>query len=337
MTHKNIDNSGEQDYQGKLVDIAKRIRNWTGHIVIAAHIDPDGDALGSCLALARALQSLNLPKHQSVQIVSEAPAYLTFICTDSDNILTELAQLPENTLLIALDVAEKGRLAGLDHEQATYFINIDHHGTNDRFGDIALVEPNKAATAQIVKDLIPHLEVAWNSHIATPCMMGLITDTGNFRFANTSPEVLRDASDLLGHDIDYAQLTDRLQWRQPSYFKVLAEVLATIEFHHQGKIVSAYIDDDMRERAGPDDSDDYVGLIRYAEGSQLAIFLKQRGTDVKASLRSRGEVSAQRVCLALGGGGHKAAAGATLAGVGIEEARAIVVAEATKEIEAHAQ
>jgi len=126
--------------------------------------------------------------------------------------------------------------------------------------------------------------------------------------------VLEAAGALIDVGVPYTELTDRLQWRHPDYFKMLGEVMGTVEFHLDGRLVTARLTRAMRERIGEsdDDSDDFVGLIRYAEGTLVAALLKERDDGVKLSVRSRGGVSAQSICRELGGGGHLAAAGATV-------------------------
>ena len=242
--------------------------------------------------------------------------------------------LADNTLLAVLDVDIGGRSVGAPLDTAAFTLNIDHHGSNPRTGDLSCVEPGKAATALIVKDLLDALGVAWTPELATPCLTGILTDTGNFRFSNTDKEVLNAAAFLIDQDVDYAYLTDRLQWRSPSYFKMLGEVMSTVEFPLGGQVALAYLTRDMEARAGKsdDDSNDYVGLIRYAEHTKVAIFLKEREGVTKLSVRTRDGVSAQNICTALGGGGHVAAAGAKVDG-GVEDAKALVLAATKSELE----
>jgi len=302
---------GEHDYHAALAEIGRALRAWQGPIVVVSHVDPDGDAFGSSLALKRALEQLG----KQVVLPLEPPRFLAFLAEDGE-LSAPLTALPEHALLAVLDVADRGRAAGAPFTGAEKVINIDHHGTNDRFGDIALVAPDKAATAQIVKDLLDAMGFAWTIDVATPCLTGILTDTGNFRHANTDRSVLETAGALIDVGVPYTELTDRLQWRHPDYFRMLGEVMATVDFHLDGRLVTARLTRAMRERIGEsdDDSDDFVGLIRYAEGTLVAALLKERDEGVKLSVRSRGGVSAQAICRELGGGGHEAAAGATVQG-----------------------
>lgn len=316
-----IHNAPEPRYWEKIRTVADALRELEGPIIVVSHVDPDGDAIGSSLGLARALKALD----KKVTWIAEPPRFLRFLVRE-DEYSNPIEHIPEGATLVVLDAAEPSRVAGAPVEG--FVINIDHHGTNPRFGYLSVVDPSKAATAQIVKDLIDALGVAWTAEIATPVLTGLITDTGNFRFANTTPEVLHTAAELVGHGVQLAELTDRLQWRPVGYFKAMGAVLSTVEFHFGGLLVTAH----MPPSVTVEDSDDFVGLIRYAEGSQIAVFLRERKEGVKLSIRSRGGVSAQAVALKLGGGGHVPAAGATLRGLTLEEAYPKVLAAVEEEL-----
>jgi len=314
-------NQPEPEYWAKLDQIARFLREQNRFVVVS-HVDPDGDAIGSSLGLSRALRSLG----KQVWWVAEPPRYLKFLA-EPQEASPPVRELPEGAILVVLDAAEPSRVAGAPVEGR--IVNIDHHGTNPRFGELSVVDPSKAATAHIVKDLIDLMGVSWTQTIATPILTGLLTDTGNFRFSNTTPETLECAADLLKYGVPLAELTDRLQWRPPSYYALLARVLSTVRFQFGGLLVSAHLTGGEEE-----DSDDFVGLIRYAEGSRVAVFLREREGKVKVSIRSRGEVSAQAIALRLGGGGHVPAAGATLEGVDLAEAYRRVEAAVEEELRA---
>lgn len=326
-----VDNRGESDYRAKLAETAALARGWQGPIVIASHVDPDGDALGSCLALKRALEALG----KRVTLPLTPPRYLRFLAQPGE-LSPELEGLPAGCLLFVLDVADRPRVAGVPLTDAERVVNIDHHGTNDRFGDIYVVQPEKAATAVLIKELIDELDVAWTPAIATPCLTGILTDTGNFRYSNTNRDALETAGALIDVGIDYVDLTDRLQWRHPAYFRTLGLVMETVAFHFGGLLVTARFTAAMRQPEGGDidDTDDFVGIIRYAEGAKVAAILKEREGAVKVSVRTRSGVSAQAICVELGGGGHVAAAGATVAG-DIQTAERALLTATERELRRH--
>lgn len=326
-----VDNRDESDYGSKLQQIAAKLREWQGPVALVSHVDPDGDALGSTLALKRALDALG----KQTSLAMEPPPFLQFLL-EPDELTPEFTSLPDNCLLCVLDVADRPRVAGISQEtmdKAAFTINIDHHGTNDRFGELALVQPSKAATCQIIKELIDELGVQWSTAIAMPCLTGLITDTGSFRFSNTDSSVFQAASDLLRTRLDYGELADRLQWRPKGYYQLLGRVLATLTYPLEGLVALAWLTPEMEAEvtAETGDSDDYVGMIRYAEGTQLSIFLKAREDHTKVSVRSRGQVSAQRICVELGGGGHIPAAGAKVMS-DLDTTRELVLAATEREL-----
>lgn len=326
------DNRNDADYPGKIRAIADRLASWDGPIVLIAHVDPDGDALGSTLALKRALTALG----KDAVLPMDPPPYLRFLVREGD-LSAPLDTLPDGALLAVLDVSDVARAEGAPTDGAAFVINVDHHGTNDRFGDLHLVQPGAAATAQIVKDLIDALPVAWSADIATPCLTGILTDTGTFRYANTDREVLRTAGDLIAEGVDYTELTDRLQWRPASFYRMLGAVMDTLDLPYGGLASVAAVTQEMKARFGEaeDDSDDYVGLIRYVDGVKVAVLLKEKEDAVKVSVRARAPVSAQAICVELGGGGHVAAAGAKLTGADLESARAQVGEALGRELARH--
>ncbi|MFC0596724.1 bifunctional oligoribonuclease/PAP phosphatase NrnA [Thermus composti] len=314
-------NAPEPQYWEKMRLVAEVLKAVEGPIYIATHVDPDGDAIGSSLGLYRALKALG----KDARWVAEPPRFLRFLAKEEEY-ADPLEKLPPGATLVALDCADPSRVAGVPVEG--FVINLDHHGTNPRFGQLSVVDPSKAATAEMVKDLIDLLGVEWTPEIATPVLTGILTDTGNFRFANTTPEVLRKAAELLAHGVPLAEITDRLQFRSPTYFKALGAVLSTVAFHFGGLLVTAHLPEDLE--VPEEDSDGFVGVIRYAEGSVVAVYLRRKEDGVKVSIRSRGGVSAQNIALKLGGGGHVPAAGATLKGLDLDEAYERVL-EAVKE------
>ena len=316
-------NAPEPRYAELIAQIAQELGgpelgNHGGEVVILSHVDPDGDALGSCLGLQRALRQIG----RQAQTYMKVPQYLEFLPTEGE-VLPELQSWPAHALLVVLDVdsTDARRVAGADLSSFSgRVINVDHHGTNARRADLGLVDPTQAATAGMVADIAGLLLSAagkeWTPEIATPLLTGLNTDTGSFRFANTSPAVLRQAASLVERGAQLAWINDRLSQNPPRYFALLREVLGSMAFSCGGLIVTARVDEAMLARAGAewDDVESYVNTIRSARGTELACLFKDYGTHVKLSLRSRGRVSAQNIAVSLGGGGHFPAAGATVQG-----------------------
>lgn len=303
--------------------VARALLAHPGPIVVLAHVDPDGDAVGSVITLVRALRELG---RDATGAMTEPPRFLRFL-VEPGELSGPLDRLPEDALVAILDTNPE-RTVGAPLEGARRIVNVDHHGTNPGTSDVAWVAPQYASCTLMVAEVVDALGVAWNAHLATPCLAGLLTDTGFLRFGNTDRRALEAAGRLIDAGVDYADLTDRLQWRHPDYYQMLARVMDTVRFRLDGQVVLIDLTLAMRAatRGSEDDSDDFVQQVRYAEGTRVAAVLKEREGAVKVSVRSRAGVSAQRICVALGGGGHVAAAGATLEGVGLEEAEARLLA-----------
>lgn len=283
-----------------------------GLFVVVAHENPDGDALGSVLGLTRALRALG----REVLAPLTPPHYLRFLPREGE-LCGPLDPIPEGAMLVVLDVDnnDPARVAGVS---MTAFqgpvVNLDHHGTNARRATASVVDPDKPAAAQIVADVIGALGVPLTEEIATPLMLGLNTDTGSFRFNSVTPETFECAARLREAGARIGWLNDQLGQHPRSYYLLLREVLGTLEFLHGGRVVLARVDEGMLAQAGAtwEDVEAYVSVLRGAEGSHLAVMIKEYPDRVKLSLRSRGNVSAQNVAVQLGGGGHVPAAGATV-------------------------
>ncbi|GAA5531713.1 bifunctional oligoribonuclease/PAP phosphatase NrnA [Deinococcus aluminii] len=305
-------NEAAPAYAQDVAAVAAKLRGHPGPIVVLSHENPDGDALGSVLGLTRALRALG----KTVIAPMDVPRYLRFL-PEPGELSPPLAEWPASALVAVLDVDNNDptRVAGADLSTfAGEVVNVDHHGTNARRAAALVVDPGRPATAMMVADVVDELGVPWSEAIATPLMLGLSTDTGSFRFDSVTPETFEAAARLRAHGARLGWINDQLGQNPRTYYLLLREVLSTMEFLYGGRVVLARVDDAMVQRAGAswEDVESYVSQLRGAEGSVLAVMVKDFGDRVKLSLRSRGGVSAQNIAVALGGGGHVPAAGATL-------------------------
>lgn len=305
-------NTPSLHYARDVQRVASTLAAHTGPVVVLAHDNPDGDALGSVLGLTRALRAMG----RTVLAPMDPPRYLRFL-TEPGELDAPLTEWPADALLAVLDVDnnDAARVAGADLSTFSgRVVNIDHHGTNQRVASAGVVDPDKPAAAMIVADVIDALGAPWSEAVATALMLGLITDTGSFRFNSVTPEAFECAARLRRHGARLGWLNDQLGQNPRTYYLLLREVLGELEFLHGGRVVRARVDEGMLRRAGAswDEVESYVSLLRNAEGAQLAVMVKDYGGRVKLSLRSRGPLSAQNVAVALGGGGHVPAAGASV-------------------------
>ncbi|ADV68234.1 DHH family phosphoesterase [Deinococcus maricopensis] len=307
-------NAAEPRYGALISEAARLMFGHAGPVVVLTHVDPDGDAVGSVLGLARALRAAG----RDVVAVADAPRYLRFLVGEGE-LVPRLDTWPDGALAVVLDVdnTDAARVAGADVTAfAGPVVNVDHHGTNARRATVSVVDPSQSATALMVKDLLDAVGAPLSADVAEPLLLGLNTDTGSFRFGSTTPGAFRAAADLLAAGARLGWMNEMLGQQPRVMLALQREVLGTVAFPANlgGLVVTARVDDAMLARAGAawEDVESMVGLIRSAEGTELAALFKDYGDRVKLSLRSRGRVSAQRIAVACGGGGHVAAAGATV-------------------------
>lgn len=328
------------DYTRQLGALAARLREHDGPLILLAHESPDGDAVGSLLGLSRGLRALG----KDARPYGPVPGYLRFLlqgggaeASRSDYAGERLEAWPEGAIAVVLDVdpADAERVAGADlTDFRGEVLNLDHHVTNKRQADLAVVNPERAAAAVMVAELLRELGAQLTPDIATPLLLGTVTDTGSFRHSNTDAHTLRIAAELLEAGGSLRAISEGLEQRSPASFALQHRVLGTLEFSHGGEVVSAVVNDTMLQESGAgwDDAEALVGLIRSAAGTRLAVLYKDRGGAVKLSLRSRGGVSARNIAEALGGGGHEPAAGATVSG-SLDDARAALEPAIAAELE----
>ncbi|MBB5361505.1 DHH family phosphoesterase [Deinococcus humi] len=308
----NVSNGDNHQYWQEVRQVAALLRAHEGPVVVLSHENPDGDALGSLLGLTRALRNLG----KTVIAPMDVPRYLRFLPGPGET-SGPLAEWPAGALAVVVDVDnnDPDRVAGADLRQfGGEVINLDHHGTNQRRATAGVVDPALPAAVMIVADVLTELGITWTEKIATPLMLGLITDTGSFRFNSVTPQTFVCAAQLLERGARLGWINDSMGQNPRAYYLLLREVLDTMEFLRGGRVVVARVDEAMLTRAGAswEDVENYVGLLRNSEGAELAVMIKDFGERIKLSLRSRGEVSAQNVAVALGGGGHVLASGASL-------------------------
>ena len=278
-------------------------------IAILTHENPDGDAIGSSLAMYHAL--VKMGKEPDL-IIPEFPRTYSFL-PGIDAIKKEGMKEPYD-LAIALDAAEMKRLNGwADYfENAKVRISIDHHGTNTMFGDYNFVNPDSPACAQILINVIEYFGVEIDNEIGSCIITGIITDTGGFQYQSTTPETFEFAAGLLKKGINISDIYKKvMETKTKSNFELRKRAIERMEFFADGKIAFTYITKKDEEEAGAE-SGDTEGIVdegRAIEGVEVSIFLRENDKGFKVSLRSNSYVNVSDVCLMFGGGGHIHAAG----------------------------
>ncbi len=282
-------------------------------VAVIAHVTPDGDTLGSALALALALEKLGIGA--DVCCGDGVPHLYRFL-PSSDRV--RMSPGAPRAVAVAVDVSDPARLGGFGNlfVKSGRRIVLDHHATNTGFGDIDVILP-RASTAQIVLELIDLMGVLPNADIARCLYVGLATDTGNFVYANTDGEALRCAARLADCGIDISAITKLVyRTRRVAKTRLIGRAIERMEFLLDGRLAVISLTPEDYRRCGADDADT-EGIINYAaecEGVQVAALARESAEGIKISLRSNGNIDVGELAKSLGGGGHRAASGVTLSG-----------------------
>lgn len=282
------------------------------NIVIVTHENPDGDAVGSSLAMYHALRGLK----KNVDIIIPEYAKCFNELPGIDEVIKESDKVYD--LAISLDAATDKLL----NVWVKYFreadqrIVIDHHSTNTMFGDINYVDLSAPACAQVVYMLIKHYRWKITPEIGTCIMAGIITDTGGFQYSGVSRDTFNIAAELLDAGVNISKVYKKVfDTKTKSSFELRRIALDRMEFLEDDKIAFTYItnEDERKVNAGVGDYEGIVSEGRSIEGVEVSIFLHElKDGEFKISLRSNSYVNVSDVCIMFGGGGHIRAAGAKM-------------------------
>ncbi len=303
----------------ELAEVAE-ILGDNDRFVVASHLNPDGDAIGSVRALELALVSLG---KDVVTFIPHGALPREFHFIKPDHFTGEVPHDISSRLLVCLDCGNESRVVHPELlEQATRVINIDHHQDNTRFGDVNVVHGERPCTTDLVWQLVGKLGCVDDGglfrKIATAVYVGLVTDTGKFQYSNTTPEAFALASELVANGVNTYEVYKQIFANLPiSRLKLLASGLSATDVHFDGRVLSTYlsIDDFKAAGAHEDDSEGIVDAIRSVEGVCVAVMMRQLAGDdfaLKGSLRTtRDDVDVSLMARSWGGGGHRQAAGFT--------------------------
>ena len=300
-------------------------------IVVLTHESPDGDAVGSSLAMKLVLESLG--KNPDV-IIPEYAQIFEFLPGTKD--IKESSDIERYDLAISLDCATLNRLVGNEHfENARKTIVIDHHGSNTMYGDFNYVNPVSPACCEILAGMFDYYNINITKEIGSCLLTGIITDTGGFKYPATTAETFEFTAELLRKGVNVSDIYRRvLQTVSRAHFELAKRVMDRMEILEDGKVTFTYIDKKDEEEVGakPGDHEGLVELGRDIDGVEVSIFIRQKedGSDeYKVSTRSTEYVNVSDVCLMFGGGGHPRAAGATITGT-VEEVKNKILKEIKK-------
>ncbi len=306
-----IDTSTDQT----LDDVVRAIEEHDGGFVVATHENPDGDAIGSMLAMARGLRARGRDVVMWHPHTPAVPADLRFLLCEDESVVSDLPADAADRVLIALDCASEQRLTAgpAAATLAGAIVNVDHHHDNGRFGTINHVDASASSTAEIVVNLFARLGWSLDRDIATALHVGIVTDTGRFSYSNVTPETFSAASRLAATGIDIAGIARRLYENTPlSKKRLLGAALTGATSALDGRLLVGVLTKDDFDRAGTGDTDGIAEALRGVQGVVVAASVRPVDGGHRVSLRSSDEsVDVSAIARIEGGGGHRAAAGLT--------------------------
>ena len=285
--------------------------NKAESIVILTHEHPDGDAVGTSLALYNALKICG--KDNLDLIIPECPNTFMFLPNASD--IKKESSIENYDLAITIDCANFKMLNGWSKyfENANTTVVIDHHGTNTMYGDYNFVNPDAPACAEVMIVALNHFNMEINKDIGTCLLAGIITDTGGFKYQGVTAETFEFVAKLLNKGVNVSDTYRKvLQVKTKSAFELSRIASNRLEFLEDGKIAYTYLtlEDYDKVNAVYGDHEGIVDMGRDVKGVEVSIFIREvRGKGLKVSLRSNEKVNVDEIALLFGGGGHLKAAG----------------------------
>lgn len=297
-------------------------------VAVLAHVHPEGDAIGATLAATLSLREAG--KITAPYNADPLPPGLSSL-PGADEINHEVPIRRPFACYLVLDTAGLDRTGGLleGRPAEAVVLNVDHHAGNRRFGDVNWVDPQASSAGEMVYRILRQGGLPIGREVATNLYAAILTDTGGFRYGNTTPEALRAAAHLVECGVAVEELTAHLYWNRDSReWRLLAEVLAGLEVSEDGRIGWLEVTADLLVRAGLglEAADDFIDYARAVRGVEIAVAFKEVSPrEIRVSFRSRGAKDVSRVANQFGGGGHRNAAGCTLH-TSLAEAKARVLA-----------
>ncbi len=295
--------------------------NKAGSFLLVMHVDPDGDTIGSCSAFAQALRKMG----KSAVIFSGGPVPEIYrFLKGTENVISELNDDMRFDATVAFDCSTITRIKGGEEikKYSPLLINVDHHEDNSRFGAINYVR-KASSTGEIVYQLLRKFKAEFDADIAASLYTAIVTDTGSFRYGNTTASVFKIVSDLVKHGADPHDIATRIyEAKTISEIKILGKALGSLETVLDGSIAWILLSKEDIDSSGVtnEEINGIVDHLRSIKTVDVAFLVRELGDGkVKVNLRSKTK-NIQKIARLLGGGGHPRASGAVLAG-GLEDTR----------------
>lgn len=300
-----------------LAEVANRLCELDD-FVVCGHVSPDGDCLGSQLALAAALRRLG--KRVTCVLVKDEPveANLLRVLDGAQDLVFAGAYKGAPGAFVGVDVPTRERIgeaacALLD--QASFSFTIDHHAVDTTMCDMVYVDPDAASTTMLIWELAGYLGVERTGAVANCCYTGLVTDTGRFQYQNTDERCMRLAAEMVAAGADPASVSREVfQNRTYASMRLEATAIMRAEFSDDGATALGYLtrEDFARFGAQKSDAEPVIDALRRIEGVRVACMLREQEDCIRGSLRAKDDTDVSAIARTFGGGGHVAAAGFTL-------------------------
>ncbi|MBW2598800.1 MAG: bifunctional oligoribonuclease/PAP phosphatase NrnA [Deltaproteobacteria bacterium] len=290
-----------------MFDRVIEVINSCSTFLITSHARPDGDALGSELAMYHVLRGMG--KDVVIYNQDETPAVYEFL-PGSQNIIHSLDSVNGVDAVFVLDCSDIERVGDKKDRIGSIkkIVNIDHHVSVGTFSEILLVDSTASSTGEIIHRLLKKMGVVINGDIATNIYTAILTDTGSFRYSNTGSDTFRTAADLVDKGANCRYIAEKIYETRPAIqVRLMGKALDTLEFYEGKKVGSIYVTQEMLRREGalPEYTEGFVDIVRSIQGVEIAVcYYEVSRNRFKISLRSKGKVNVEKIAGKLGGGGH---------------------------------
>lgn len=299
-----------------IATIAQELKN-NERFLLATHVNPDGDAIGSLGALALVLEGMG--KQVVAYCQDEVPEFLRFL-PYADRIVREISGLDRFEVAVVLDCGAFDRIGSAVEvlQHVGKIIHIDHHSSSGDFGQLNLVRPECSSTAEILYEIFQAIPVSLTPEVAENIYTAILTDTGSFRFANTTARTLAIAAEMVSLGVAPEKVAGEIyDSMSPERIELLARSLNTLTLRSNGRVAAMHVSRRMLEETGTSfiDTDGFVNYPRAISSAEIAIFFRELAADeVNVSLRSRSGHDVAEFARIHGGGGHHNAAAFRLGG-----------------------
>ncbi len=316
----------------KVIDVLRRYNRF----LITTHKDPEGDSLGSQLGLFGLLSQLG----KVAYMVNEDPVPPTYrFLPWNEKIITVDKVVNNIDVILVVDSPNKERIGKTAEYmvEGRLVVNIDHHVSNDEFGDVNWIDPEASAAGEMIYRLFKRMKISISREEAMCIYAAILTDTGSFKYSNTSSRVHRIASELLRYGLNPQEISSYIyEARRPQSLKLLAITLGTLNISDDGKIAWVKITNEMFRSTGAysNEIEGFVDYPRLLGGVQVALLFREtsKENEIKVSLRAKGGVNVNNIASHFGGGGHRAASGCLVKGP-LDEVERVVIERVKREVD----